>query len=1027
MVLRSLVALMLLAVCGRVSALGLETEDGRVKDVVARIGNTPGVGVVLGDDRCRLAIALAKRSRMIWYVQLPDADAVEAASRAADAEGMYGTRVFVAQGSPARIGLADNLADVVLAADDPAGVGRIGNPSSDEARLPDGLAIRPTVAPDRAEILRVLRPEGRAIVGRQEWVKPAPPGVDDWSHHYHRPDNNPLSHDSLARAPYLTQFVVEPRYGPAPQAAVASGGRLFMAFGHVAWHQREEPWLNTLVALNAFNGAMLWTRPLTPGIMVDRSTMIATPQTLYLADDQSCKLLDPASGKVLDQIVPPVELTGGTFWKWMALEGGVLYALVGPSDPLDQTARWKSTNHGWPWEGISQGYNNNEYRWGYARTLLAIDPKSKKVLWKHQEDPPIDSRSLAMKSGRIYFASFGRYLACVEAASGQLVWKRTAQQDPELFRSIGPYRPGHGYVGGWKSTVYLKCTDRALYFVGPQVEWLTAVSTSDGRVLWKHPAKDLQIVIRDDGLYAVGAQNSRDDTKKLDPLTGEVLAIFAATRRACTRSTGCADSIFFRASEGSGRLDTERGAMQWISSMRPSCQVGVIIAQGHLYWLPWTCDCDLQLFGSICLGPAGHFDFDAPAKDDQRLQTRSAGPGDATALAVRPADWPTYRADNARTAQSGALIPAKPKLLWSFLPLSLREREGVRGPGEKVSDRATPPTAGHVPLLVVNPSSNEADLLDGLPIRPTGKPACELTAPVAAGDRVFFGGGDGIVRALEAATGKPRWTAYTGGAVRFPPTIARGLALVGSGDGWVYAFDAASGRTVWRFRAAPIERRIAVYGSLLSTWPASSGVLVDGDQAYFAAGMTDLDGTHVYAVDLASGRLRWQNNQAGHLDAASSRGIACQGELLLTGGRLYLAGGNAVSPGVFDAADGRCLSQPPGGHGTSAPRGRELTLVSNHVAVSGQPLYSLAEYPVYDASCQWREAAVTARNARLACIPRKEQGRTTWTLTARNLAGGDILWSQPLAAEPVRWAIAVDASGRIYVTLRSGEVDCFGS
>jgi outer membrane protein assembly factor BamB len=293
---------------------------------------------------------------------------------------------------------------------------------------------------------------------------------------------------------------------------------------------------------------------------------------------------------------------------------------------------------------------------------------------------------------------------------------------------------------------------------------------------------------------------------------------------------------------------------------------------------------------------------------------------------------------------------------------------------------------------------------------------------VAAGERVFFGGGDGIVRALDAATGKPRWTAYTGGAVRYPPTIAQGLALVGSGDGWVYALDAVSGRTVWRFRAAPAERRVAAYGSLLSTWPASSGVLVDGDRAYFAAGMTDLDGTHVYAVDLATGRLRWQNNQ----DVASSRGIACQGELLLSGGRLYLAGGNAVSPGVFDAADGRCLSPPPGGRGTSAPRGRELTLVSNQVAVSGQPLYSLAEYPVYDRSCQWREAVVAVQNARLACLPRKEQGRTAWALTASSLAGGDTLWSEPLAAEPVRWAIAVDASGRIYVALRTGEVDCFG-
>ena len=68
------------------------------------------------------------------------------------------------------------------------------------------------------------------------------------------------------------------------------------------------------------------------------------------------------------------------------------------------------------------------------------------------------------------------------------------------------------------------------------------------------------------------------------------------------------------------------------------------------------------------------------------------------------------------------------------------------------------------------------------------------------------------------------------------------------------------------------------------------------DTAYFAAGITDYDGTHVYAVDAATGKLRWQNNTAGHLDAVSRRGVACQGELLLNDGKLYLAGGNSVGP-----------------------------------------------------------------------------------------------------------------------------------
>ncbi len=634
------------------------------------------------------------------------------------------------------------------------------------------------------------------------------------------------------------QFIAEPRFAPGPQSVVAAAGRVFMALGHVAWHQREEPVVNTLIAVNGLNGTLLWKYPLRPGIMVDRSTMIATPTTLYLADDSSCKLLDAASGKLQDEIVIPASLAGGTFWKWTALDHGLLYALIGPAEPADPKTNWKRTEHGWPWQEISKGYNNEkEYPWGFARTLLAIDPKTKKVLWRHDEDPAIDGRSLCMSNGRMFFGHFGRYLTCLDAAGGTVLWRRTVEKDPALFKAIGPYRPGQGWIEGWRSTVYLKCTDKALYFVGPQVSWISALSADDGHYLWKHPAKDTQVVIRDDGLYTIGAQYTLD-TRKLDPLSGAVLANFDTCRVSCTRSTGSADGIFFRSAEGTGRLDLASGAMQWISPMRPSCHVGVVIASGHLYWVPWACDCDLQLTGLICCGPAGDFDFQRKASDAERLEIggATAGSGQSSRLSVvgfrntgnrqpttdnarvEAADWPTYRHDNARTAHSEADVPEQAKLLWDY----------------------------------------------------AGK--AEPTAPVAVAGRVFTGGADGIVRALDAASGKVCWTAYVGGSVRFPPTIAAGRALVGSGDGWVYAFDAAGGKLRWRFRAAPIERRIPVFGELLSTWPVASGVLVDQGTAYFAAGITDYDGTYVFAIDAATGHIRWQNNQAGRLDAVFEPG-----------------------------------------------------------------------------------------------------------------------------------------------------------
>jgi outer membrane protein assembly factor BamB len=932
---------------GLLAARAAEKQRGRL--ILDRVGIDGGICVALGDPEARLAIELARYRGLTVYVPLADAQDAETASRAADAAGLFGTRVFVAKSVRGQIGLADNIADAVIA--------------------PDGLQGVP-----RAEVLRVLRPGGKAVVGSRELTKPFPKGVDDWTHHYHGPDNNPQSGDQLATAPYLTQFIAEPRYASAPQAAVSSAGRVFMAFGHVAWHEREEAVLNTLIAVNGFNGTLLWKRGLTPGIMVDRNTMIATPDTLYLGDKESCKLIDTATGRMTDEIAVPAELTDGPFWKWMALEGGVLYALVGKDEPADPTAQWRAVRHGWPWNGISEGYNSSEYTWGLGKTLVAIDPESKRVLWHQREAEPIDSRAMCMKNGRIYYACFGRYIACADAKTGEVIWRRTAETDPDVFEAIGPYRPGHGYVGGWKSTVYAKCTDEALYFVGPQVEWLTALSAEDGHVLWKFPVKDLHIVIRDDGLYTIGAQNSEGHTKKLDPLTGNILAEYGTHRRACTRSVGGPDGILFRASGGSVRLDLPSGKPQWISPMRPSCHIGVLIANGHLYFVPWVCDCNLQMFGVISCGPAGDFDLQQKATTGERLEIPEGDAGEVAALDESAGDWPTYRADNTRSGRTSVAIRDEVNLVWQADP--------------------------------------EVEF--------------EPTAPVAAGGLVLLGGSDGIVRALDGASGKPRWRAYTGGAVMYPPSIAEGRAFVGSGDGWAYSLEAATGRTLWRFRAAPSERRIPVYGALLSTWPVGSGVLVEDGLAYFAAGITDYDGTHLYALDAGTGEAKWQNNTAGHLDAFSKRGAACQGELLLHDGKLYLAGGNAVSPAVFDAAGGTCLNQAPAWVGTQAPRGRELRLEGSTVHTSGQPLYSTPDYVVYDKSAEWTEAVVSTANAALSFRQAESGDRDAWSLVARNQAGDTEMWTQPLPAEPVRWGLAVDAEGRVIVALRGGQVLCFG-
>ena len=66
--------------------------------MVGRIGVTRGICVVLEDSECRTAIRLAKRTELTILAQFSRGPDAAAACRAADAAGLYGTRIWVARG-----------------------------------------------------------------------------------------------------------------------------------------------------------------------------------------------------------------------------------------------------------------------------------------------------------------------------------------------------------------------------------------------------------------------------------------------------------------------------------------------------------------------------------------------------------------------------------------------------------------------------------------------------------------------------------------------------------------------------------------------------------------------------------------------------------------------------------------------------------------------------------------------------------------------------------------------------------------
>src|SRR5262249_28526929 len=141
-----------------------------------------------------------------------------------------------------------------------------------------------------------------------------------------------------------------------------------------------------------------------------------------------------------------------------------------------------------------------------------------------------------------------KFLACLDAKTGKLLWKNT---DKALLEAIGAAGVAQHPMLGFASTAYMKVGDDALFFAGPQRPRLVAASTKDGKLLWQHQGGNCQLVLRADGLYALGEGriNSATSSLKLDPVSGKILAEFPSRDR-CTRATGCVDSIFTRGGAG---------------------------------------------------------------------------------------------------------------------------------------------------------------------------------------------------------------------------------------------------------------------------------------------------------------------------------------------------------------------------------------------------------------------------------------------------------------------------------------------
>jgi len=706
-----------------------------------------------------------------------------------------------------------------------------------------------------AEVMRVLAPGGVALIsgvrgqesgdsgeeiqfGGTTWVKtrkPWPDAIDEWTHPLHGPDGNAVSQDRVVGPPRHVQWVAEPRWQrhhemtPSVEAVVSSGGRLFAIINEAPAGIDGLPDQWTLVARDAFNGVLLWKRPIAewgwsqwgdhsygngrwnhPSHVASRLVAVADRVCVTLGFNAPLTALDAATGETV-MTYPETEFTDEILYD----EGTLVLAV--------NTAR--------------QGPGRIKAKPPVKKAVAALDAETGRTLWRTDGFTGVASKadaiervthlSMVLGGGKVFLVEEDAVVA-LDLKTGERVWRKDRPPRPRPV-TYGSYHftnlCGLVYHDGVVLFMEPDATLTRQPWNAPAKAELLAISAETGEVLWTrrcgmwghyNPGDVFAI----DGLVWVH-DGEAFSMMGLDPRSGEVKrrlstkeALDQGHHHRCYRNKATPRYIITgrRGTEFTDIASGESWRHHWV---RGTCRYGVLPSGGLLYAPPHPCICYItaKLNGFWALAPAGEEEGERGRGGEREKERLERGPAYAQtpnpqSLTPNASDWPTYRHDAARSGCAGTELSGDLTLRWKV----------------QIGGRPSSPVIAGGRVLVASPESH-------------------------------------TVLALDAADGKPLWSYTAGARIDTPPTVYRGLALFGSADGWVYCVRAADGELAWRRRGAPDTSRIVSHGQLESPWPVHGSVLVRDGVAYFAAGRSSfLDGgIRVFAVDPATGDLLREN------------------------------------------------------------------------------------------------------------------------------------------------------------------------
>ncbi len=304
-------------------------------------------------------------------------------------------------------------------------------------------------------------------------------------------------------------------------------------------------------------------------------------------------------------------------------------------------------------------------------------------------------------------------------------------------------------------------------YVGNLNGYLYALNLADGTEKWKYqtePGFYASAAVRDGRVY-IGDAEGRFYC--LDAATGELKWGFSSKAEIDSSANFWRDRVIFGSQDATLYcLNAATGEKIWEYTIADQIRCFPTIADDRAFIA--GCDSKLHVVDLATGQGSANLDIEAPT-------------GNAPALLLK-ADASALSADMLYFGTEGETFFGinwrKPEIVWRY-------RNPQRAFPYRSSAAVTPQ------LVVVGGRDKLIKALDPA----TGEPRWTFatksrvdSSPVIVGQRVFVGGADGRLYAFDLTTGEKTWEYEAGGGFNASPAVAAGRLIIGNEDGEIFCF-----------------------------------------------------------------------------------------------------------------------------------------------------------------------------------------------------------------------------------------------